>query len=114
MKFICLLLINLLNAAFIFLGFFLATEFIQYVGPNSKNSYAIKCQSQMGSCGPLIFGMGVLLSTQVNKVNASSSMAHGTPEFLEIYQLYCSGATQYFNLALFFPLHPLPPMQLLL
>lgn len=68
----------------------------------------------MDSGGPLIFGLGVLLSTQVTGVNASSSMVHSTPEFLEIFPLYCSGATQYLNLALFLPLHPLPPMQFLL
>lgn len=81
---------------------------MQYAEPNSNNSYGIKCQSQMGFCGPLIFGMGVLLSTQVMKVNALSSTVHYTPEFLEIYQLYCSGATQYLSLALCLPLHPLP------
>lgn len=55
-KFICLLLINLLNAAAFF--FFSATEFKIYVGPNSRNSYGMECQSQMSSGGPLIFGLG--------------------------------------------------------
>lgn len=95
-KFICLLFINLLNAAaclpFFGVFFFFPTEFMKHVGPNNNNSYGTVWQSQMTSCGPLIVRMEALPSAQVTKVNVSSSMVHGTPVFLEIYQSYGCGA----------------------
>lgn len=51
----------------------------------------------------------MLPSAEVTKVNVSSSMVHGTPVFLEIYQSYGCGATRCLNLALIFPPHTFPP-----
>lgn len=93
--------------------FFLATEFKKYMGPNSRKSYGTECQSQMSSCGPLIFGLGLVSGSEVTKVNVSSGMVHGTPVFLEIYQSYGCGVTQCINLALILPPAPPPRMQFL-
>lgn len=57
----------------------------------------------------LNFWVGVVSSSEITKVNVSSSMVHGTPVFLEIYQLQGCGVTQCINLALILP--PAPPPQ---